>query len=162
MANELTAERLAEWLADLDGVTPGPWHSYQTTIHGNKYGGHWVAVSDPAQLIQISGSGGARSFTQRVVDTQDHDDNEANAAHIARCDPDTIRALIALAQEGLAGRERKFRLNERVTKIKGSSWTGYVVGFYSTSLTPVGYAVESANELGSVQIYPEAALEAKP
>lgn len=54
---------------------------------------------------------------------------------------------------------RKFKLGDRVTKAKGSSWTGHVVGFYSTSLTPVGYAVESENEPGSVQIYPEAALK---
>jgi len=55
---------------------------------------------------------------------------------------------------------RKFNLGDRVTKTKGSSWTGLVVGFYSTSLTPVGYAVESENEPGSVQIYPESALAA--
>ena len=47
-----------------------------------------------------------------------------------------------------------FRLGDRVTKTKGSSWTGLVVGFYSTTLTPEGYAVESENERGSVQIYP--------
>jgi dihydrofolate reductase (trimethoprim resistance protein) len=52
----------------------------------------------------------------------------------------------------------KFRLGDTVTKTKGSNWTGKVVGFYSTSLTPRGYAVESATEKGSVQIYPEAAL----
>ena len=56
--------------------------------------------------------------------------------------------------------ERRFKLDDRVTKTKGSSWTGRVVGFYSTTLTPIGYAVESENEPGSVQIYPEAALEA--
>jgi dihydrofolate reductase (trimethoprim resistance protein) len=55
----------------------------------------------------------------------------------------------------------KFRLGGTVTKIKGSNWTGKVVGFYSTSLTPRGYAVESATEKGSVQIYPEAALKLK-
>lgn len=55
---------------------------------------------------------------------------------------------------------RKFQLGDRVTKTKGSSWTGLVVGFYSTSLTPIGYAVESENEPGSVQIYPESALDA--
>lgn len=52
----------------------------------------------------------------------------------------------------------KFRLGDRVTKIKGSRWTGHIVGFYATTLTPNGYAVESENEPGSVQIYPEAAL----
>jgi dihydrofolate reductase (trimethoprim resistance protein) len=52
----------------------------------------------------------------------------------------------------------KFQLGERVTKIKGSKWTGKVVGYYSTDLTPEGYAVESETETGSVQIYPAAAL----
>lgn len=58
--------------------------------------------------------------------------------------------------------ERKFKLGDRVTKTKGSSWTGRVVGFYSTDLTPIGYAVESETEKGSVQIYPEAALVGAP
>lgn len=68
-------------------------------------------------------------------------------------------------EEGV--RERAFDnhqwpLGTRVTKTKGSSWTGRVVGYYSTSMTPVGYAVESENEPGSVQIYPLAALSVKP
>lgn len=53
----------------------------------------------------------------------------------------------------------KFALGDRVRKIKGSSWQGYVVGTYSTDLTPEGYCVESERERGSVQIYPAAALE---
>lgn len=60
----------------------------------------------------------------------------------------------------------KFKRGDRVTKIGGSSWTGCVCGTYSTALTPEGYAVESENEPGSVQIYPAAAIrdlaEAKP
>lgn len=56
------------------------------------------------------------------------------------------------------GERRKLQLGDRVTKIKGSSWTGHIVGFYSTALTPVGCCVESENEPGSVQIYPENAL----
>ena len=56
--------------------------------------------------------------------------------------------------------DHKFGLGDRVRKPKGSSWQGRVVGFYSTELTPIGYAVESEREPGSVQIYPEAALEA--
>lgn len=55
----------------------------------------------------------------------------------------------------------KFDIGDRVRKIRGSSWQGRVVGTYSTSLTPEGYAVESEREPGSVQIYPAAALEAK-
>lgn len=53
-----------------------------------------------------------------------------------------------------------FRLGQRVRKTKGSRWQGRVVGWYSTALTPEGYAVESDTELGSVQIYPATALEA--
>lgn len=53
----------------------------------------------------------------------------------------------------------KFVLGDTVRKIKGSQWNGKIVGFYSTELTPEGYAVESSTERGSVQIYPAAALE---
>lgn len=54
----------------------------------------------------------------------------------------------------------KFAIGQRVRKLKGSSWQGRVCGYYRTPLTPIGYAVESEREPGSVQIYPEAALEA--
>ena len=53
----------------------------------------------------------------------------------------------------------KFKVGDLVTKTKGSQWTGRVVGTYSATLTPEGYAVESSTERGSVQIYPAAALE---
>ena len=53
----------------------------------------------------------------------------------------------------------KYDLGDRLRKKSGSSWQGRVVGFYSTELTPIGYAIESEREKGSVQIYPEAALE---
>jgi hypothetical protein len=55
---------------------------------------------------------------------------------------------------------RKFQIGDRVRKIRGSSWQGHVRGFYSTTLTPYGCCVESEHEIGSVQIYPERALEA--
>lgn len=58
--------------------------------------------------------------------------------------------------------EPKFRLGDRVRKIKGSSWQGRIVGTYSTTLTPEGYCVESEREPGSVQLYPAAALELGP
>ena len=52
-----------------------------------------------------------------------------------------------------------FALGDLVEKKRGSSWHGRIVGWYSTSLTPEGYAVESDRESGSVQIYPAAALQ---
>lgn len=54
---------------------------------------------------------------------------------------------------------RKFILGERVRKKKGSEWQGKIVGLYMTELNPKGYAVESEAHAGSVQIYPEDALE---
>lgn len=54
---------------------------------------------------------------------------------------------------------KKFSLGDHVRKRSGSEWVGYVVGWYSTKLTPEGYAVESESHKGSVQIYPASALE---
>lgn len=55
-----------------------------------------------------------------------------------------------------------FKLGELVRKKSGSQWRGFIVGHYSTALTPEGYAVESSTEVGSVQIYPAHALERVP
>jgi dihydrofolate reductase (trimethoprim resistance protein) len=52
-----------------------------------------------------------------------------------------------------------FGLGDRVRKKSGAAWQGQVVGWYSTRLTPEGYAIESESHPGSVQIYPVAALE---
>lgn len=53
----------------------------------------------------------------------------------------------------------KFQLGNIVKKKSGSEWSGTVVGFYSSSITERGYAIESVYHDGSVQIYPEQALE---
>lgn len=53
----------------------------------------------------------------------------------------------------------KFKRGDLVKKKSGSEWQGTVCGWYSTELTPEGYAVESASHKGSVQIYPASALE---
>lgn len=55
--------------------------------------------------------------------------------------------------------DAKFKQGDRVKKKSGSEWQGHIVGWYSTGLTPDGYAVESESHAGSVQIYPESALE---
>ena len=52
-----------------------------------------------------------------------------------------------------------FALGTRVRKKTGSRWQGRIVGYYSTELTPSGYAIESETEIGSVQIYPASAIE---
>lgn len=96
----------------MEGVTPGPWQVHQTVIHGKAYGGHWVEVANEDQLIQISGSGGARSYTQRVFDTQGHDDNEANARYIAACSPDRMGVVLALARQAEALQRENAELRE--------------------------------------------------
>lgn len=53
----------------------------------------------------------------------------------------------------------KFKIGDLVRKTSGSEWQGFIVGTYSTALTPEGYAVESDTHSGSVQIYPAKALE---
>lgn len=52
-----------------------------------------------------------------------------------------------------------FKYGDYVVKVSGSQWTGKIVGWYSTDMTPEGYAVESSNHIGSVQIYPVKALK---
>ena len=54
---------------------------------------------------------------------------------------------------------QKFTLGSLVRKKSGSEWQGHIVGWYSTTLTIEGYAVESEIHKGSVQIYPASALE---
>lgn len=58
----------------------------------------------------------------------------------------------------------KFNYGDAVKKKtrgkKGAEWRGHVVGFYTSSKTTEGYAVESSFEEGSVQIYPASMIEA--
>lgn len=58
--------------------------------------------------------------------------------------------------------EWAFRRGEKVRKKSGAWWEGIVVGFYSTTQSARGYAVQLENVYGPVQIYPETALERMP
>jgi hypothetical protein len=106
--------------------------SFITTIWGNSY---------LCECLDCCARGPVRS-------TKD----DAIAAWNART-PSPTDALLEKAEPA-----RRFKLGDWVSKRSGSSWRGYVVGFYSTKLTPIGYCIESDSERGSVQIYPEAAL----
>ena len=98
-------------------------------VHCGQPGCHWVAC-------RACGLQTADKSRERVV---------AQWNRLPRTAPDDVV-------------EAKFQMGDKVTKISGSNWTGRVVGTYSTALTPEGYAVESAFEKGSVQIYPAKAL----
>jgi hypothetical protein len=52
-----------------------------------------------------------------------------------------------------------FQLGATVQKKGRAFWRGKIVGWYRTELTALGFAVESMFEPGSVQIYPQTALE---
>lgn len=90
------------------------------------------------------------------------DDEDGFPGGFDMCSLAEIRALLAptAAAAGVPGKPGDtFKLGDKVRKKSGSQWRGVVVGAYSTTLTPEGYAVESSSERGSVQIYPAAALE---
>ena len=67
-------------------------------------------------------------------------------------------ALPFLANAKSTAQTNIFKQGDLVRKKSGSEWQGHIVGWYSTGLTPVGYAVESDSHAGSVQIYPVEAL----
>ncbi len=127
--------------AMLDAATPGPWRVCETTIHGRKYGGRWVEGPEyerddgcvQGMLIPISGSGGARSFTTRLVEQQDHDHNDANARLIAAA-PD-LAALALSRGEALAKAEAEIaRLRMALTNIDALDPEGSVEGFSRDAL----------------------------
>ncbi|RAS10812.1 hypothetical protein [Ensifer adhaerens] len=51
-----------------------------------------------------------------------------------------------------------FQMGDYAAKKGRASWRGKIVGWYRTDLTSLGYAIDF--EPGSVQIYPETAIEA--
>ncbi|MBO9102394.1 MULTISPECIES: DfrB family trimethoprim-resistant dihydrofolate reductase [Rhizobium] len=55
--------------------------------------------------------------------------------------------------------DAKFQMGDYAAKKGRASWRGKIVGWYRTDLTNLGYAIESYFEPGSVQIYPETAIE---
>jgi dihydrofolate reductase (trimethoprim resistance protein) len=67
-------------------------------------------------------------------------------------------ATVAAANDEAWPPDAVHELGAWVQKKGRASWRGRIVGWYRTNITALGYAVESAYEPGSVQIYPETAL----
>lgn len=91
MANPASDDLVAEIEAGLEGVTPGPWEVGADDQHGQS-----VVRSQHIELFTgWHHSVGAIEQEMR-----------ANAAHIARCSPDNIAALLARIEAEKAGREK--------------------------------------------------------
>jgi hypothetical protein len=108
---------------------------------------------------------------QRIADalaalTAERDDLRAKFDRMDAVQHETLARAIRAEREVKSLRRilhcfngARFQLGDRLRKVRGSEWVGRVVGWYSTDLTPIGYAIESEAHAGSVQIYPETALE---
>lgn len=81
-------------------------------------------------------------------------------AHFLRLNQELLEARKRQVEDKYAFRPKGslYKLGDTVQKRSGSKWHGTIVGYYTTELTPIGYAVESYYEKGSVQIYPQVAL----
>ena len=94
------AGEIAEKLrAGLEGVTPGPWavQKWRKEYAGSvlKIDFVYVKGTDPNDTTFVS-------FEESAHD----DDFECNAAHIANCDPDSIRILLDALKAALAEAKR--------------------------------------------------------
>jgi len=69
------------------GPTPGPW------FHGAANGAHMYCVYDKRCWTDEDGARHGET-PNMIVHVSPDDGKYANAAHIAACDPDTIRALL--------------------------------------------------------------------
>jgi hypothetical protein len=100
-----TDDEIAELKAGLDGVTPGPWE-----FPGTRIGGDASVISGERLIASVH----PRRF--RAPFAEDNAERDANAAHIARCSPLRIRALLAC----LEAAERQVK--ELRTSINGCQW----------------------------------------
>lgn len=106
--NPISEELLAEMLAGLEGVTPGPWYTTGAPWFSGNDG---VLAGSPdgniAYLIADCDDG----MNPRNEYVEGHGpfplgDKNADAAHIARCDPDTIRAILTELRDRRAADSR--------------------------------------------------------
>ena len=123
----VSEERLAEMLAGLEGVTPGPWVADQNMPHNRM---PRVEGGDQSCVCECGNMG------------SEQDRWEADAAHIARCDPETIRLIITELQ---ALRSQSPEPSSSEVRVKGLEWNGDEAvtpfGKYRVCRTEDGYAL---------------------
>lgn len=137
---EITQAKLDEMLAGLEGVTPGPWEvieeEHEWSLPERAMMGHdmpaqsgehlelriftaWEhpQAKSPWPVVNSSvGIGKAGEPSIQMVWME-----PAVAAHIARCDPDTMRQIITLAKQALSQ-----PITTEVVEVRG--WEGYWPG----------------------------------
>ena len=106
--NQVSPERVAEMLAGLEGVTPGPWRYY---IPDPGYTDDYVVTDHPDHAPDEKSR-----FRHLVATTEGASlGQQATGQHIARMDPDTIRSILTELQ---ALRDRKVEVtNEMVERL---------------------------------------------
>lgn len=82
ISEELSDEKLSEMLAGLEGVTPGPWDTGAGLVRS-------IDGDEAIPIFEGRDPWKKHRRTSTVVRQAWH-----NLHHIARCDPDTIRALL--------------------------------------------------------------------
>lgn len=128
----LTREQITAMLDGLDGLALSPWR----------------AETDPDEIGEDAD---VLSSDYRVVATT----NISHASHIARCDPDTIRALCELALRGMTLRAENERLQrERDDAFaKLASHEAMDPRYISSLLEARAKAIEEAAQIAQVWGY---------
>jgi len=90
-ADRITDARIAEIRAGLDGVTPGPW----------------IVSRNPKKWVDTIGPAAPNCWA---------DNRDADAAHIARLDPDTVRAILDRLEAAEASNRRQ---SDEIARLSG-------------------------------------------
>lgn len=84
-------KKLEELVAGLDGVTPGPWSPFIDDSSGEWTGWPLSINADRITDKTVVRPGGFYPYSWDAKTSQH--EAVANANHLARCDPDTIRSI---------------------------------------------------------------------
>lgn len=99
----IATEQIEAMIAGLEGVTPGPWQAQETDIDDDPHADiDWgvsiigVLRNEDGSLIETPTNGIVTYVPMLATEIFDHDASrvEKIAAHIARCDPDTMRSIL--------------------------------------------------------------------
>lgn len=121
-------ERLAEMLAGLEGVTPGPWGVWREptftqadAIRELTFQVESTPIADFAKAVYLLDAGGKCPATTGCGPS-----SAANAAHIARLAPETVRSIISeLLASRLAKQAPAWQdvIAERQRQVEAEGWT---------------------------------------